>query len=207
MLYTLWSLRTSNPCINILVPTSAVARASVKCRAALMDDLDGATFVKELTQISETGLAYIRQAMLDEECHSTKHHERRCQRPEEPLRYVLDFVRFQLNLVGFTPRTVNAGLVVSDSAKISPPLLDEAVAFRAAVRSTALNAIRQKEVGGSVDALKDILGLCDELRDNIFPKFGVEILDGKIAMKEDGDSGSKRGWRHCPPRGSTTTNA
>ena len=180
-----------------------VALARVKCRAALMNDLDGATFVRELTHISETGLAYVHRAML--EYHSTKH-RRRCQRPEEPLRFVLDCVRFQLDLVGFSPRTVNAGRGVSAPANISTPLLDEAVVFRAAVRSIALNAIRHKEDGGSIDALKDILGLCDKLRDDIFPTFGVEILDSKISMKEDGDNSSKGGWRHCPPRGSTTTN-
>lgn len=180
-----------------------VALARIKCHAALMNDLDGAAFVRELTHISETGLAYVHRAML--EYHSTKH-RRQHQRPEEPLRFVLDCVRFQLDLVGFSPRTVNAGLGVSAAAKISPPLLDEAVVFRAAVRSTALNAIRQKEYGGSIDALKDILGLCDKLRDDIFPTLGIEILDDKVAMKEDGDTSSKRGWRHCPPRGSTTTN-
>lgn len=179
----------------------SVAKAKVKCQSALMEDLDGATFVRELTDIAETGLAYVRQAMHDEENQSTNGWLRL--RPEEPLRFVLEFVRSQLDLVGFTPRTVSPGLGVATPTKISPSILDETVAFRAAVRSTALNAIRRKEARGNFDAIKDILGLCDELRDDIFPKYGFEIIDGKVAVKETGALGSKRGWRHCPPRGST----
>ena len=94
------------------------------------------------------------------------------------------------------------------AAGSSAALLDEVVAFRAAIRSVALGAIRKKKEDGvslGSDAASKILTLCDELRDDIFPKFGVEILDGKVIedVAVDGRSG-KRGWRHCSPRGSTT---
>jgi len=75
--------------------------------------------------------------------------------------------------------------------------VDETVAFRASVRSAALSVLRKKTDG--VDSAKDILGLCDKLRDDTFPKLGIEILDGKVVEKNDVDSDSNRGWRHCSP--------
>ena len=131
-----------------------------------------------------------------------------------------------MELVGFTPRTVNAGISSAQdnissllgqqqqlsSAKNTASLLDEAVAFRAAVRSTALSAIQKnkktkKDDSSYLDnsaALKEILGLCDELRDDTFPKLGVEILDGKVKSDEEGVDDVNRGWRHCSPRESKT---
>ena len=104
--------------------------------------------------------------------------------------------------MGFTPRTVNAGLAAQDASSFgqslrnatNSELADEAVAFRSAVRSAALGAIRKKTDG--VDALKEILGRCDALRDVSFPKLGVEIRDGKVG---DDKCDAIRGWRHCTP--------
>jgi hypothetical protein len=109
----------------------------------------------------------------------------------------------QLRLGGAPPSLATAAVGGSTT------LLDEIVAFRASVRSAALGDLRKiKEEGGSSgsDVSNKILMLCDELRDDIFPKFGVEILDGKVIDKKgvDGSSG-KQGWRHCSPRGLTTT--
>jgi hypothetical protein len=206
----------------------SVTRSDMACRGALLDDLDGSTFVREITRIAEVGMAYVEGV-------GGRYDDGDGQRrPEEPLRFALDTFRGLLDLVGFTSRTVDAGkspssihdapLCVKErleggspstpsaaaSGSSSSTLLDEVVAFRAAVRSAALGAIRKKkEDGGSSgsDAANKILRLCDELRDDIFPKFGVEILDGKVVDKEDSvvdGSSSKRGWRHCSPRGSTT---
>jgi len=195
-----------------------VTQCSMNCRKALLDDLDGTLFVKELTRIADTGLAYVQEVKMTGNGHSNSNH-----RPaEEPLRFVLDTLRGQLELVGFTQRTVNAGIssTQNESSSLGQQqpstnntslLLDEAVAFRAAVRSTALGAIRnnkKKKDDSDLDnsaALKEILGLCDELRDDTFPKLGVEILDGKVVANEkNGDEGggddANRGWRHCSPR-------
>ena len=203
----------------------SVARGDVACRGALSDDLDGATFVREITRIAEAGMAYVEGVGGRYDDGDGR------RRPEEPLRYALDTFRGLLDLVGFTSRTVDAGMSPS-SIRDGPlrvrerlgggspstaasgggtTLLDEVVAFRAAVRSAALGAIREKKDGGgssgSDAANEKILRLCDGLRDEVFPKFGVEILDGRVVDKEDavvdGSSG-KRGWRHCSPRGSTT---
>ncbi|KAL9186741.1 hypothetical protein ACHAXT_010461 [Thalassiosira profunda] len=174
-----------------------VTQCAMRCRQALRDDLDGASYVRELNRIAALGLAYVDRAKADMKGKS---------RPEEPLRFVLDAFRGQLALVGFTPRTVNAGLSARDASSseqsasaVNAALVDEAVAFRTAVRSASLDAIRKKTEG--LDSLKEILGLCDELRDVTFPKLGVEILDGKVGSGiEDGEA--SRGWRYCAPRGS-----
>ena len=168
-----------------------VTQCSMTCRRALLDDLDGALFVKQLTSIADTGLAYVEQVKMNSHTNN---------RPEEPLRFVLDTLRGQLDLVGFTERTVNAGISTRDSdsnhQSTNSSLVNETVAFRASVRSATLSVLRKKTDG--VDSAKDILGLCDKLRDDTFPKLGIEILDGKVVEKND-DSDSNRGWRHCSP--------
>jgi len=169
-----------------------VTQYSMTCRRALLDDLDGALFVKELTSIADTGLAYVKQVKMNSHTNN---------RPEEPLRFVLDTLRGQLDLVGFTERTVNAGISTQDSdnnqQSTNSTMVDETVTFRASVRSAALSVLRKKTDG--VDSAKDILGLCDKLRDDTFPKLGIEILDGKVVDKKDDDGDSNRGWRHCSP--------
>jgi len=168
-----------------------VTQCSMTCRRALLDDLNGALFVKELTSIADTGLAYVEQVKMNRHTNN---------RPEEPLRFVLDTLRGQLDLVGFTERTVDAGISTRDSdnsqQSTNSTLVDETVAFRASVRSAALSVLRKKTDG--VDSAKDILGLCDKLRDDTFPKLGIEILDGKVVEKND-DSDSNMRWRHCSP--------
>ena len=193
----------------------SVTRSDMACRGALLDDLDGSTFVREISRIAETGLTYV------EGVGGRYDDSDGPRRPEEPLRFVLDTFRGLLDLVGFTSRTVSAGMSLSLSthdppssamvaAGSSTALLDEVVAFRAAVRSAALGAIREKKEDGvrvGSDAANKILKLCDELRDDILPKFGVEILDGKVIDKKNvvvDDRSGKRGWRHCSPRGSRT---
>lgn len=182
-----------------------VTQCSMNCRKALLDDLDGASFVKELTLIAETGLAYVEQINIESNQNKS--------RPEEPLRFVLDTLRGQLDLVGFAERTVNVGIDKQQNASSSATntaLIDETVAFRATVRSAALGAIQRKKKGASTEDLiasaKETLGLCDELRDNTFPKLGIELLDGKVVDKKDrtddvvGNSNTDRGWRYCSPR-------
>lgn len=177
-----------------------VTRSSMNSQTALLDDLDGASFVKELIGIAEAGLVYVRRVRTEE-------------RPEEPLRFVLNTFRGQLSLVGFTQRTVNAGISagqassscqniefgVDHASSTNTTILDEAVAFRSAIRTVALGAVRKKNDG--LDAVKHILKLCDEMRDKTFPKIGIEILDGKVAAETGPSVGTiNQGWRHCSPR-------
>mmetsp|Transcript_8917 Transcript_8917/g.21645 ORF Transcript_8917/g.21645 Transcript_8917/m.21645 type:complete len:721 (+) Transcript_8917:62-2224(+) len=177
-----------------------VTKCSMNCRKALLDDLDGASFVKELTRIAETGLAYVEKVTPGQSTQLSKN------RPEEPLRFALDTLRGQLELVGFTQKSVNAGIFARDALPddilggLSPTnasLLDESVAFRAAVRSAALGVIRKKNDG--FDASGKILSLCDEMRDDTFPKLGIQILDNKVVHDENKE-GVHRGWTHCSPR-------
>ena len=177
-----------------------VTQFSMNCRKALLDDLDGTSFVKELTRMADTGLTYVEQV--------SKLNSKTNNRPEEPLRFVMETLRGQLDLVGFTERTVKAGIsTTGDSTSTRDlslvkttrsALVDETVAFRAAVRSAALKTIRKKTDG--LDSAKDILGLCDKLRDDTFPKLGIEILDGKVVEKKGDASDANRGWRYCSPR-------
>lgn len=186
-----------------------VTQCSMNCQRALLDDLDGISFVKELNCIAEAGQTYVHWATANQ-----NKKQRSANPPEEPLRFVLDTFRGQLNLVGFTQRTANVGISARLSSSLdqqelgtslapstNTAILDEAVAFRRAVRTAALGAVRKKM--DSSDAVKDILKLCDEMRDGTFPKLGVEILDGKVAVETAKDAGgnTNRGWRHCSPRG------
>ncbi|KAL7486175.1 hypothetical protein ACHAW6_012825, partial [Cyclotella cf. meneghiniana] len=182
-----------------------VTQSNMTCQKALVGhlsedggkgsfDLDGATFVKEITHIATLGMKYLDQI---------KAHSDVLAAPE-PLMFALSSVRESLALVGFTEKTFNAGLHRNLSQELSGEnarqlstrdraLVDAVVAFRSAVRTAAINGIRNKD---GMPAAKDILHLCDELRDEIMPSLGVEILDGKADDRE-GDTG---GWRNCSPR-------
>lgn len=172
-----------------------VTQAGMKCREALIGrcttidgstrgsfDLDGSSFVEELTKLASLGLAYVQGTNTQKP------------RPEEPLRFAIETFRRQLDLVGFTSYTVKAGISTSENASSSnADLLDEIAAFRSAIRSASLNGIRSKD---TMAAAKEVLGLCDELRDDILPSLGVELLDGKVAKGVD----NNRAWRRCSPR-------
>jgi cysteinyl-tRNA synthetase len=192
----------------------SVTRSDIACREALLDDLNGSTFVREISRIVDIGLAYVEGARRDNDVGNDRN------RPEEPLQFVLDTLRDLLGLVGFTPRTVNAGISLSlstndakqqnhDGIVSNTALVDEVVAFRSAVRSAALGVIRKKKEEGDssagLDAAKKILVLCDDLRDYILPKFGLEVLDNKVSTEDD-NLASKQGWRHGSPRGPASTN-
>ena len=161
-----------------------------RCRRALLDDLDGVSFVRELGRMAEAGRAYVGGARAQEPP----------RRPEEPLRFALDTFRRLLEVVGFSSRTVDAGLssggAAAATSRSAPPVVDAVVAFRAAVRATALDAVRGK--AGGPEALKRILALCDEMRDDTFPRLGVEIRDGKGQAGEHG-AAWQGDWRHCTP--------
>jgi len=192
-----------------------VTQSSMKCHEALVGcytenddgstrgsfDLDGASFVKELTSIADMGLEYVQGGHNHKKMSSSP-------RPEEPLRFALETFRRQLDLVGFTTYTVNAGVSTTDGvAQASSEhhntsdaaLLDEIAAFRSAIRATTINGMRSKD---TMNAAKEVLRLCDELRDDILPPLGVELVDGKAVESIEGnnnDGGKRGGWRRCSP--------
>ena len=180
----------------------ATQEAHQRGAQALLNDIDGSTFVEELVRISEMGNAYLNQSP---------------EGPVEPMKAVLGTLRDLLSLVGFSKKTTEVGLKYSSGASLhSSPivggesaLVEELVRFRSAVRQAALKDAQSKSVIS--DSTQEILRLCDQARDTVFPTIGIELLDGKIDDEADN-------WRFCLPRsqdnaqkeqqeGSTTTSS
>jgi cysteinyl-tRNA synthetase len=168
-------------------------QAKRKALAALQSDLDGSTFVSELVAVAELGSAYLQH-----------HHD---SGTIEVVKAVLEEVRALLRMVGFTAKTVDAGLfqeqqrshgdVFADQAKI----MDVLVNFRSAVRQVALQHKEEDDNNNNnnnnTDAatgMKTLLRLSDEIRDASLPKIGIQMLDGT------GDGDRKDTWKRCPPR-------
>jgi cysteinyl-tRNA synthetase len=171
-----------------------VIEASETCFDALMGcqqqkyfDMDGATYVESLVELSEQGRAYMTKVVPSEGP------------PTEPLYESLRLLRDKLSLVGFSDATVRAGredLISTRRNNIvggERALAEQLVQFRSAVRKYALDDVRND--GGSSLNAKEILRLCDEARDDILPSIGLELNDDKI----EGDS-TESNWRFCLPR-------
>jgi cysteinyl-tRNA synthetase len=171
-----------------------VIEASESCFDALMGcqqqkyfDMDGATYVESLVELSEQGRAYMTKVVPSEGP------------PTEPLYESLRLLRDKLSLVGFSDATVRAGredLISTRRNNIvggERALAEQLVQFRSAVRKYALDNVRND--GGSSLNGKEILRLCDEARDDILPSMGLELNDDKI----EGDS-TDSNWRFCLPR-------
>lgn len=142
-------------------------------------DMDGALYLDALLKISEAGSKYI----------ATKNV---CDHPMQPLKRCLDVLRESLTLVGFSDKTTKAGqsnLFINadeenDSQEYSNQIIDELVRFRSLVREKALEQVRG---GADSSKAKDILSLCDDIRDNRLPSLGLEINDDK--------TNQSGGWR------------
>lgn len=188
--------------------SKAAASCAASCRHALIGsvgikggfDLDGSAYLHSIVKLVETGTAYMSSSGPGN-------------RPVEPMRIVLYNLRKQLSIVGFTDRTVQAGIVAHVINNVSTKnvstgkigggedaLIEELCAFRSNVRLAAIAALKQKkeESGDNADSsLKDLLNLCDHIRDVSLPSLGVEILDGTI---QDSSGASAGRWRYCVPR-------
>lgn len=112
--------------------------------------------------------------------------------PEEPL--IVRAKTYNVDIKNYTSR--RPGVEPSNAAK-ERVSIDEIVTFRTAVRASAINEIKNKD---GVPATKEVLRLCDELRDGIMPSHGVEILDGKFNLGEETAGAGGGGWRSCSPR-------
>ena len=183
--------------------SKAAASCTASCRHALIGSigtkggfyLGGAAYLHSIVKLVETGTAYISSSDAGNG-------------PVEPMRIVLETLRKQLSIMGFTDRTVRAGIVAHDDNNVSTgkieggeeALIEELCAFRSNVRLAAIAALKQNkgESGDYADSsLKDLLNLCDHIRDVSLPSLGVEILDGTV---QDSNGASAGRWRHCVPR-------
>lgn len=169
----------------------SVSEASVNSQRALLSDLDGSTYVQNMVKVAELGQTYL----LGKSSSSVNG-------PTEPVQAVLQTLRGMLSLVGFSDATCRAGLDDSSNEQISSAsssnvvggeraLLEELVRFRAAVRQAAIADLKNNKA--QHQSAHEIMRLCDDARDNIFPRLGVELLDGKVQS----DSGSM--WKFCVP--------
>ena len=154
-----------------------VAEDAVRCREALADDLDGAAFLERLIGMVDAGMEYVQglKAKGDDAVRPAA----------EPLRFVLDAVRGQLELVGFSERTCDAGLTTNAATNdgggvtsvSTTALLDETASFRSSVRREALDAMKKEGGRAPEDALLGILKMCDGLRDDALPRLGIRLED------------------------------
>jgi cysteinyl-tRNA synthetase len=182
----------------------AAQYASSRCVNALASDLDGPTYLKELSKLVAAANTYME---TDLSARSS---------PSEPLRNALAAIRKLLALVGFSDATCRAGLALgtgsaSPSSRVvggERALLDELCRFRSAVRNLAVPGVREKapSPGSGDNPLADILALCDDARERVFPALGVELLDDRIvsdASPPHGDASINEGrvrWKYCVPR-------
>jgi cysteinyl-tRNA synthetase len=156
---------------------------------AIFHDLDGSTYLKEMVRIAETGRDRV---------------EQNGKGPIEPVLTAVQLLRELLSLVGFSDVTTRAGLSDSESSPTSHvvggerALLNQVASFRSAVRQAALAELT-KHKGDESEHVRTILKLCDEVRDDTFPRLGVELHDGGVnTTAAPGDEGSM--WRFCVPR-------
>lgn len=154
--------------------------------SAIKNDMDGTKFLRCCLRIVEEGMSYISSRSTD-------------QAPIEPIRGALLTLRNMLELVGFSARTTKIGVTAEDvsvgggSAQLlageKDSIVDVLVQFRSSVRRAAIDDSRS---GHGTDNTKVILKHSDQLRDDILPSLGIELLDGKADdVKDD--------WRVCLP--------
>lgn len=164
-----------------------VQDAASLARRALLTDLDGTTYVKQLLLIAENGTKYIQQ---QREIKSETG-------PIEPLRSSLDLLRNLLSQVGFSDATCWAGSIevlesTDNGINRTTDLISEIIKFRSSVRRAALD---EKRIADSPsENIMNILSDCDNLRLRL-PAFGVELLDASISQAEVKDD-----WRFCVPQ-------
>ena len=173
-----------------------VHQCQQKAISALSNDLDGSTFLKELVLIAEYGMSHLGK---NASSHSSVG-------PMEPVQAVVDIMRRMLALVGFSEKTTRVGMrehryhsYENDSSMGNVvggevALTDELVRFRSAVRKLALEDAHNKTASQN---MKEILALCDSLRDTALPEMGIEVSDGKSDRDDEGVT--KKQWQFCFP--------
>jgi cysteinyl-tRNA synthetase len=140
-------------------------------------DFDGPTILATMIKMAESGTKYI--ADVSEGSASTY-----------PVNRMLNTLRQYLSVLGFTAKTVRAGIQneMELHSISNDKLVEEIVKFRKSIRDIALHNLN----GDSVkDVCKEILSLCDKFRDQNLPSSGIQVFDS--------DEINDRGWRYYVP--------
>ena len=152
---------------------------------ALSNDLDGSEFLRQCLRIVDLG---------------NHHMSLKLKGPTEPMGTALSTLRGLLALVGFSDKTTKVGL--SDGTVAAPDATNEVVGgeravidimvkFRSAARHAALKNVKS---GEATSGMRQILDLCDHLRDFDLPKIGIELID------DDATEDNMDAWRTCLPK-------
>ena len=137
-------------------------------------DIDGASYLQAMLSLSEVGYKYVSTSKIG-------HH------PIQPIQRCLDTLRECLSIVGFSERTTN--IAVSNSTQSSSnehnynnnneytkQVINALVQFRSSIRKKALDNIKNSQ-HDEKNVYKDILALCDEMRNKSLSSLGLEIHD------------------------------
>jgi cysteinyl-tRNA synthetase len=184
-----WIKRSKEIAMVTTIPWSELdydlARKSVECETKLHQallgsssgDFDGPTILATIIKMAEYGSKYI--ADVDEGNASTY-----------PVERMLDTLRKHLSILGFTDKTVRAGVETEWNLQTlsNDKLAEEIVKFRKSIRDIALRNLNGDNI---TDICKEILGLCDKFRDQNLPSVGIQVFDSN----ETND----RGWRYYVP--------
>jgi len=111
------------------------------------------------------------------------------------LKLAISELRKHLSLVGFSDRTVKAGdnsnLNGNSIAGGEGAVIDELWAFRAKLRELALSTIKDSDRVSEHELSKNVLSICDNVRDDVLPSIGIEMSD---------DTRGDAKWKFCLPR-------
>ena len=159
-------------------------------------DLDGSTFVKEIMEIIQLSNSYLHSLQREEAPVSM-----------EPIQFAISIVQQLLSLVGFSDKTIQPfkeldsdGNQIMHETNINggeAELVEKSVQMRKLIRNLAIHGMKNnndQQVHKS--CLKDILNICDQMRDETFPIMGIEVFDDKSMIEENGNN---RNWRWCKP--------
>jgi cysteinyl-tRNA synthetase len=184
---------TSSWCAEENNMMEASTRCQAECQRALLGlssvqdenknfDLDGAAYLGAIVDLSEAGNKYISGMQSSGRFP-----------PIYAVEQSLDSLRDCLSIVGFSDQTTRAGLAEKSNDNIlggNEALTEELVEFRSTIRALALSEIKGEGSGKGKRLAKDVLSLCDTLRDETLPTIGLEIYDRDIFPK----------WRFAMPR-------
>lgn len=158
-------------------------------------DMDGSTFLKEFLQLIQIANSHMKVVKNADHKHII---------PSEPIQIVLSTVRDLLDLVGFSCETIRPGGKAVDNLKGEYQskirggeecLVEKAADMRRLIRESALSGLKSKDNEDLRKYLRDIMTLCDKMRDKSFPSLGIEIFDEK-KLEDEADL---RHWRWCKP--------
>ena len=145
-------------------------------------DFDGSAYLKAMLSFISDGHSYI--SLTKPGNH-----------PAEAIQRSLAILRSLLSLVGFSDKTVMAGVYENNFKSRTSyilggeeSLVNEVVAFRSQLREVALIDFKNPQATKEKDLAKTILQLCDEIRDKTLPSLGLQLNDAEESE-----------WSYCSP--------